>query len=122
MVRVARLQPAGVLTSVSAPVWAPASLQQLAPLPTHWHPPHSTPLTPLQLTGHFHAGAAAEQAGTHYLTLDGLVEAPPGASSWAVIEVDESAGVITVRGGGYATSRVLKIAPRGGAPAAAAAV
>ncbi|KAI8469407.1 MAG: Metallo-dependent phosphatase-like protein [Monoraphidium minutum] len=66
-------------------------------------------LVPLVLTGHFHAGGAVRSNGTSYVTLEGLVEAPPGSNAYAVVEVAPAAGTITVHGGGYATSRVLAI-------------
>ncbi len=72
-----------------------------------------------QLTGHFHAGAAAEVNGTHYVTLEGLVEAPSGSNAFAVVTI--GADAITIRAGGYASSRVLPLPPYGGPAVAAAA-
>ena len=100
----------------------------LSALPTFLHLAPPIPLFPplslsptQQLTGHFHAGAAAEQRGVHYVTLEGLVEAPLGSTSWAVVTVDEGAGAISIEGGGYATARKLRLAPRAAAPGSAAA-
>lgn len=55
------------------------------------------------------------------MTLEGVVEAPPGSTSWAVVTVDEAGGWLRVEAGGYATARELRLAPyafgRGGAGA-----
>ena len=77
------------------------------------HLPH---FASTQLTGHFHAGGAVKANGVHYVTYEGLVEAPPGSNSYAIVEVGDNK--ISIRGGGYGASRDLKIAP---APAKAQA-
>jgi hypothetical protein len=50
------------------------------------------------------------------VTLEGLVESPPGSTSYAVVEI--AGGQIKITPGGYATARALPLAP---APKAAAA-
>jgi hypothetical protein len=74
--------------------------------------------TPLQLAGHYHpGGAAVGPTGVHYVTLEGLVEAPEGSNAYALVDVFNDR--IRVRGYGAATSRELAL--RGSAGAAATA-
>ncbi|GBF91849.1 hypothetical protein Rsub_04954 [Raphidocelis subcapitata] len=79
-------------------------------------------LVPLVLTGHFHAGGHVQVNGTHYVTLEGLVESPSGSTSFAVIDVSPEEGLITIAGGGYASTRALPLPPAPAGRAAAAAV
>jgi hypothetical protein len=50
--------------------------------------------------------------GTHYVTLEGLVESPTGSNSFAVVSVSPADGTITIAGGGYASGRVLQLPPK----------
>ncbi|KAI8465760.1 MAG: Metallo-dependent phosphatase-like protein [Monoraphidium minutum] len=62
----------------------------------------------LVLAGHYHPGGAAEVGGIHYVTLEGLLEAPPGGNAFAFVDVYGDR--IAVRGQGAATSRELRLA------------
>lgn len=95
--------------------------QPCAQLPLHPQfyvltpPPHHHLQQPPQLTGHFHAGGAVWANGIHYVTYEGLVEAPPESNSYAIVEVSDTQ--ISIRGGGYGATRELKIrAPGSTAP------
>jgi hypothetical protein len=55
------------------------------------------------------AGGAAEEGGLHFVTLEGLVEAPTGSNAFAVVEVQ--AGALQLTGHGCATTRSLPLRP-----------
>lgn len=59
----------------------------------------------LVLTGHYHPGGASVVNGIHYVTMEGLLEAPPGSNSFALVDVYPNR--ISIRGQGCATSREL---------------
>ena len=45
----------------------------------------ASPATFAYLAGHDHAGGYATAGGVHYLTLHGMVEAPPGSNAYAIV-------------------------------------
>jgi manganese-dependent ADP-ribose/CDP-alcohol diphosphatase len=57
--------------------------------------------------GHYHKGGCTAAKGTHYVTLQGMVEAPIGVNAYAVVEVH--ADRMIVRGRGLAPDRVLAL-------------
>lgn len=59
----------------------------------------------IYLAGHDHCGGYAHAGGVHWVTLEALVEAPPGSNAWAVLDVYPDRA--EVRGRGSVTSRVL---------------
>lgn len=69
----------------------------------------SYPAVALVLQGHYHPGGAAEEGGLHFMTLEGMVEAPEGETAYAV--ADLAPGQITIQGGGACTSRVVPLRP-----------
>jgi len=62
------------------------------------------------INGHEHAGGYAVADGVHYLTLHGLVEAPPGEPCHGVIDVYP--GRLVLRGTGSLPSRTMEVPPR----------
>ncbi|KIZ05411.1 hypothetical protein MNEG_2546 [Monoraphidium neglectum] len=73
----------------------------------------------LVLAGHYHPGGAAEVGGLHYVTCEGLLEAPPGSDAYAFVDVYHDR--LSLRGRGCAASHELPLPPRPAAAAAAAA-
>jgi manganese-dependent ADP-ribose/CDP-alcohol diphosphatase len=67
----------------------------------------ASPAFALALAGHDHVGgyAARGSPGRHFLTLEALLEAPPGSNAYALLAV--GAGRVDVRGAGSASSREL---------------
>mmetsp|Transcript_33367 Transcript_33367/g.94533 ORF Transcript_33367/g.94533 Transcript_33367/m.94533 type:complete len:333 (+) Transcript_33367:105-1103(+) len=61
------------------------------------------------LTGHDHRGGYAVRGGIHFLTLEGMVEAPADSNAFAVVHVFEDA--IEVHGRGVVPNRVLECIP-----------
>ena len=61
----------------------------------------------LYLAGHDHTGGYERAGGVHFLTLEAIVEAPPGSNAFAVLDFFDDR--IVVRGFGSATSRVLDL-------------
>ncbi|NTV45903.1 MAG: metallophosphoesterase [Chlorobiales bacterium] len=58
------------------------------------------------INGHYHNGAYALQNGTHYVTLESLVETPGGDNSYGIVEVYDDK--LVINGAGVMTSRVLQ--------------
>lgn len=56
--------------------------------------------------GHYHNGAYALENGTHYVTLESLVETPGGDNSFGIVEVYHDK--LVINGSGVMTSRVLR--------------
>lgn len=68
-----------------------------------------SPAFALGLAGHDHMGGYAQRApGQHFITLEALLEAPPGSNAYAVVEVHSRR--LVVRGVGSASSRELPLA------------
>ncbi len=67
------------------------------------------PAVALVLNGHHHRGGAATADGLHFITFEGLLEAPPDSNAYGVVEVH--ADRIVIEGHGYASSRVLPLRP-----------
>ena len=56
--------------------------------------------------GHYHPGGYCLLDGVHYVTLEGMVEAPCGSNAYAVLEIGE--GQLGICGRGVTTSRILR--------------
>ena len=91
-----------------------------APTPAPTPTPSPSPAA-VYLAGHDHEGGHSAVGGVHWLTLEAIVEAPPGSTAYAVFDFHPDA--IVVRGRGVATRRVLDLEPAGaGVGAAGSAV
>lgn len=82
--------------------------------PTHmaWNAPEieqvltDCPNVRLVLSGHCHRGGYSCIQGKHFVTLEALLEAPPGSNSFGTVHVYKDR--IEIAGTGTMTSRVLK--------------
>ena len=63
------------------------------------------------LAGHDHPGKYHKQGGVHYVTLEAMLEAREGETSYAFLDVYEHEAVLT--GVGVATSRRMRVSPHG---------
>ena len=64
------------------------------------------PCVAAYLNGHNHAGNYGEKNGTHYLTLNGMVDTP--TSAYSVVEVHKDR--LEIKGFGRQKNRVMKLA------------
>jgi len=65
----------------------------------------------LCLAGHDHPGMYCFHHGVHYVTLEAMLEAKHGETSYAFLDVYEHEAILT--GVGVATSRRMRVSPRG---------
>jgi hypothetical protein len=61
----------------------------------------------LSLSGHDHTGGWACTDGRHFVTLEALLEAPPGGTAFAVVHVYND--IICIEGQGSVTTRQLPV-------------
>lgn len=67
----------------------------------------ASPAFRLALAGHDHMGGCACINGRHFVTLEALLEAPPGSNAFAVLHVFGDR--IRIAGSGSVTSRELAV-------------
>lgn len=67
----------------------------------------SSPAFRLCVAGHDHVGGYAAHEGRHFVTLEALLEAPPGGNAYAVVHVH--ADRLVIEGRGALTSRELAV-------------
>lgn len=67
----------------------------------------ASPAFRLALAGHDHCGGYSEIDGRHFLTVEALLESPPGGNAYAAVQVCSSC--VHIVGSGDVTSRTLAV-------------